>query len=957
MGGSDWSPAGRSAHRRNWGLTQAFVGRTSELAGFSALAENVSAGHGQIVVLTGEAGIGKSRLAERVLTDCAGRGFAIFCGAADEVDQRRPFGVVNDALGVHAGAGGVRAEITGLLRSGGGAGGAWAGPGLEARITDLLVGVIADECLAGPAAVLLDDLQWADESSLAAINGMARLSSAAPLLLICGLREYPAGAPLRALLAALDYRQAHRMPIAGMNAGEVAELAAGLAGAPLGPSVRAALSKAGGNPFYVSELITCLVKEGGTGISAEGQLELPADGLPPSLRLTVLQELRFLPTMTLEVLRAAAVAGRVFSVSDVALISPGTVTDVAAALGPAQQAGIVVADGGRLSFRHDLIREAIYDDLAPAVRTTLHRYLAAKLAEAGAGMERVAAQLMLGARPGDIDAVALLRRAAAEAATASPAIAAELLSRAVDLAGETDPLRQQLLPDLVRPLLWTGQAARAEQVCADGLAARSLTAEEPLFWLGLADALLLQGRFADARVACQDAMSCTALAEPDRLHLAAVQALSGVYLGDEQGVELARRIVATAPASVPRVTAQESIAQWELFTGHADLALAAYEQAESMRAALRQDGALESRIWHGSGIRVRMWHALALLDLDRLEDAAELLDQDLTAKLAVPALPHAFLAACRYQAGRLSEAAAECRAAIAATEATGSFVPASAIALASVVALRQGRVADAEQLAGQAEQARTIVEAAGDTIVRWARMLLLEVAGEVEQAADAAAAALAAYQRAGFASYLAWHAPDLVRVALRAGRVDLARLAVQAAELAATQLPTASRRGGALRARGLLTGDAATLLEAVGVGRQVARPVDLAHALRDAAAALSIAGDQEAARPLAAEAVGLLADLGAAGDERRARAELRAAGLPVSARARHTHTRHGWDSLTEAELRVVRLVSQGRSNPEIAGTLYLSRRTVGWHLSNAFRKLGLTSRGELIAEALRRGYG
>jgi DNA-binding CsgD family transcriptional regulator len=952
VGGNHSGHAGHTAHGEGWGFAQAFVGREPELARLSALAMTVSAGHGQVVVLTGEAGIGKSRLAARVLAECAGLGFAVFSGAADEVDQRRPFGVVSDALGVRAASGGARGEITRLL-SGDDAGGR-TGPGLEARIADLLAGVLADECRARPVAILLDDLQWADQSSLVAVNGMARLASSGPLLLICALRGYPAGGPLRALLAGLDYRQAHRLPLSGMAAGEVAELAARLAGAPPGPSVLAVLGDAGGNPFYVSELISCLVKEGGASVCADGLLELTAEGLPPSLRLTVLRELRFLPEPALDVLRAAAVVGRAFSVGDVALISPTALTDVAAAFGPAQQAGIVIPDGERLCFRHDLIREVIYDDLAPAVRVSLHRYLATRLAETGAGLERVAAQLMLGVGAGDHEAVALLRRAAAEAAASSPAIAAGLLGRAVDLAGVAVPLRQELLAELVRPLLWTGQAARAGQVCAEGLAMRPATPEEPLFWLGLADALLLQGRFADARAVCRDATGRAVLDEPDRLHLAAVEALSGVYLGDAQGAELARRIVATAPASASRVTAQEAIGQWELFTGHADRALAAYEQAESMHGTLRDGSALESRIWHGSGIRVRMWHALALLDLDRLDEAAALLAQDISARLAVPALPHAFLAACRYHVGRLTEAEGECRGGSAAAEAAGSFVPASAPALAAVIALRQGRLADAGQLAEQAERVRTPAEAAGDTIVRWARTLLLEAAGKTEQAADAAAAALEAYQRAGFTSYVAWHAPDLVRIALRAGRLEQARLAVRAAELAAAQLPTASRELGALRAGGLLTGDASALLAAVAAGRQVPRPLDLAHALRDAAVALVNAGEEAAARPLAAEAVELLAEAGASNDERSARALLRAAGLPVSARARHTRARHGWESLTEAELRVVRLTAQGRSNLEIATALYLSRRTVGWHLSNTFRKLGLASRAELVAETLRR---
>jgi DNA-binding CsgD family transcriptional regulator len=927
------------------------VGRERELARLGALIDAVAAGHGQLVVVEGEAGIGKSCVAGWVSAECARRGFGVLSGVADEVDRRRPFGVVLDAVAAYDVRFAARGGISRVLEDKGG-GRAGGGFGLEARVADVLVRAVEEACGRGPVVVVLDDLQWADESSLVVVSRLARLASARPLLLVCVLRPYPVGRPLRALLAALDYCRAVRIELGGLGAGEVDELAAGLAGAPLGKSVRRALEAAGGNPFYVSALLECLMTEGAANVSREGRLEVRGAGQAPSLRLTILEQLRFLPESTLEVLRAAAVVGRAFSPADVALISPGAVSDVAVALGAAQAAAIVIADGQRLRFRHDLIREAIYDDLAPAVRMSLHRYLAARLVESGAGYERVGAQLILGAVPGDMEAVGWLRRAGREASGSSPAIAAQLLWRALELAGEAGLVRVGLLGDLVRPLLWTGQAARAEQVCAEGVQAQPGGCDEPVFWLGLADARLLRGRFRDARETCAQALvECAGLDASDRLHLRTVQALSGVHLGE--GVALAREIVATAPRSSSRGVAQEAIAQWELFRGRADRALEAYQQVDAMRTP----AALDSRIWGASGIRVRMWEALALIDLDRLPEAGELLEREIAAKLAVPGLPHAFLAACRYHAGRFDDALQECRAATAAAQASGSFVPASAPALAATIALRQGRLEDAERLTLEAERVRGTVEAAGDTIARWTRTLLLEATGNPEQAADAARDALEAYERPGSASYLAWHAPDLVRVALRSGRAEQARRAVEAAERAARQLPVASRRAGALRARGLLTDDPSALVNAVAASREASRPLDLAVSLRDAAAALARGGEQERARALAAEALKLLGELQATGDERNARRLLRAAGLMFSARAKHTRARHGWESLTQAELRVVALAAEGRSNPEIARILFLSRRTVGWHLYNIFPKLGVSSRVQLVAEALRRDQG
>ena len=923
------------------------VGRERELERLGGLVGAVSEGRGRTVLVSGEAGIGKSRLVAEVLASCEARRFRVFSAAADEVERRRPFGVVTDALGVRERRDEGRAEVCWLLD---GVDAGAGGLGLESRIAELLVGVVKRECEAGPAVVVVvDDLQWADESSLVAVKGIARLARSRPVLLVCVLRPYPASVPLRALLASLDYLQAVRVELGGLEPGEVSELAAGLLGAPPGGTLERALAEAGGNPFYVSELLRCLVREGDAGISSGGVLELAGVGLPPSLRLAVLDELRFLPDATLALLRAAVVVGRAFSVSELALISPSSVPDVIAGLESAQEAGVLVAEGERLAFRHDLIREAIYEDLAPAARRARHRFLASRLAESGAGWGRVAAQVMLGADPGDAEAIGWLRTAARQVGASSPAIAAELLSRALELAEDPGRARMGLLVDLVRPLLWTGQAARAERVCTEALEAGPKDGEAPLFWMGLVISLILQGHFAWARETTDRAAVCDGMTESDLWHVRSSRALCGLFLGE--GVDQAREIVASAPRSIPKGIAQEVIAQWELFTGRADRALAAYELVDGMR----EPPELESRVWQGSGIRVRMWEGLALLDLDRLDDAAEVLEREIAAKLAVPALPHAFLAACRYHAGRFDDALRECDAASAAAETAGAFTPASAPALAATIALRQGRVQDAQRLLEQAEDAAQPAEAAGDTIVRWTRTLLLEAAGEVEQAADAAADAVEAYQRAGFASYLAWHAPDFVRVALVAGRPEQARAAAEAAERAAEQLPVSSRRVGALRARGLLGGSPGILTDALAAARDAPRPIDLALTLLDAAAALASHGERTHSRRHADEALELLSRLGAAGDERRARQLLRTAGLKISARAKHTSGRAGWDSLTEAEQQIVALTTKGRSNPEIASALYLSRRTVRWHLANIFRKVGVSSRTELTAEALRRG--
>jgi len=922
------------------------LGRDRELASLVGLAGLAAGGEGQVAIVSGEAGIGKSALVAELIAWCDRHRFTVLAGVADEIVQSRPFGVVEDALASAAGR---------IAEPGAGSpAGISAAPDAEWRLAELAGSTVARICDDGPVVVVLDDLQWADEPSLLAVRAIAQLAGSLPLplLLVGVLRPYPAGAALRALLATLDYRRATRIGLTGLEPAAVAEIAAEIAGAPAGESLRLALAKAGGNPFYVTEMMTALLREPAATVSATGGIEV-GSWSPASLAGGIQDELRYLPEQTLSVLRAAAVVGRVFSVRELALISPSSVADVVQALLPAERAGLVMPEGERLAFRHDLIREAIYEELPLTSRRALHRDLAGKLAERGAGIEQTAGQLMLGAEPGDIEAIGMLRRAATAILPRSAVIASDLLWRARTLAVEGSPARLEVVIDLVRPLMWTGQASRTEEVCAEGLGHGPPDEEAPLLWMGLVNSRILQGRFAEARETAAHAIAESGgLTDSDRLHLRTASTLSGVMMGDPQALEQAREIVAREPTSIPKGIAQEAIAQWELFTGRADRALQAYEQVDAMR----EPAQLESRIWQRSGIRVRMWEAVALLDLDRIEQAIALLQREIAGRLPVPALPHALMAACRFHAGDLPAAVAECEAATAAAEAAGGFIPASAPALAAAVALRRGHVEDAERLIEQAEHVRSPSEFGGDTVARWSRVLILEARGETDRAADAAQAALEAYGRAGFVSFFAWHGPDLVRVLLGAGRRELAEHAAAAAERAAAQLPVASRRQGALRARGLLTDDPAIVLEAVAVARTVARPVDLALALRDSAVVLGRAGRGIEARPLAYEALELLGAVGAAGTERAARKELRSAGVKLASRASHAAASHGWESLSDTERQVVRLVIGGRTNQQIGEALHLSPRTIGWHLGNIYRKLDVSSRGVLAAEAVRRGF-
>jgi hypothetical protein len=161
-------------------------------------------------------------------------------------------------------------------------------------------------------------------------------------------------------------------------------------------------------------------------------------------------------------------------------------------------AGILEPRGELLGFRHDLIREALYHDRPAPVRRGLHLDTGRALAGAGAPPEQVAEQLLRGASAGDTQAVAWLRRAARRAAPRAPAVAVDLLERALELAGPVDPARDGLLAERSVSLMWSGRLGDAETVCREALARGHDPGTDGTLRLCLVETLLGRGRIEEA---------------------------------------------------------------------------------------------------------------------------------------------------------------------------------------------------------------------------------------------------------------------------------------------------------------------------------------------------------------------------------------------------------------------------------------------------------------------------
>lgn len=354
---------------------------------------------------------------------------------------------------------------------------------------------------------------------------------------------------------------------------------------------------------------------------------------------------------------------------------------------------------------------------------------------------------------------------------------------------------------------------------------------------------------------------------------------------------------------------------------------------------------------------------LAYVGVDRLADAESVhrKGRRLGEQLATAwdaAWYQAAAAGRAFFSGDWDDASTEAEAALAMAEETGTYLGrAYAASILGLIGLHRDDAATAKERWGDAQGA---LAASGPQIggdwVPWLGALVTEAQGDPEQALVQLLSARERFEGDGMAASLLRIAADLIRLALALGRRDEAEhMACICSRLCVIAQPV-SVRGMVLRCQGLASGDLGILLDAVSVYRESPRRLERAAAVEDTARALSGAGRPAEAVPLLEEALEAYEHAHAVLDEARVLALLRAAGVHKGRRGSRRRPTSGWDSLTESELRVVRLVAHGYSNPTIAATLYVSRHTVETHMRHILAKLGASSRVEVAAQAARRAH-
>jgi DNA-binding CsgD family transcriptional regulator len=935
-------------------------GREAEIQALGEALGRVATGGPAIVLVEGEAGIGKTRLLAKALEDARGRGMQVAAGRAEELERTRPFGVLAAAFGCARSAPDPRrAAIAGLLASQGagdlGPITVTSDPGLRFRVVDAFADLVEELALGGPLMIGLDDLQWADPSSLLTVGALARRFTDLPVGVIGCVRPSPRGAELDRLAGALEAAGARHLVLHPLTGEAVTGLVAQTVAAEPGPRLLAEVAGAAGNPLFITELLAALAQEGAI-TTAGGQAEATETVLPPTLRLTILRRVSFLPEPTLQALRSASILGSGFSPSDLATITGRPAVDLSVALAEAIRARVLEDDGARLRFRHELIRDAIYQDLAGSVRRALHREAGQRLALAGATALQIAEHLARGATPGDPEAVTWLTRAAREAAPRSPDVAAELLGRAAGLMAPGDPGRDRLLAERATSLMWAGRIADAEAACRSLLGRDLDQSAEGAVQICLGHTLLAGGRARDGLRELEQAGQSPLLTGAERAEAQAWASLARLLLGDLDGAAAAatqaRPAAVAAGDHLAASVAMVSLAQVSELRGDLGDALQIIDDA--VRLADDSPGRL------GHRFPIHDFRGHILITLDRLDDARATIEtgtrisEELGTRWAL-ANYHAVRALERFVAGHWDEAVAEIE-----TDTGLAGAPGESYnnllrrrGVLSLIRLHRNDLRGARDAVGAAPGELPGAGAYRADWSAWAQALLLEADGELADALEMLSDCWDRCARPGLAVEYPVIGPDLVRLALGAGEGGRARDVAAAVASVASRNEVPWITGAALRCQGLAANDAEMLQAAVSAYASRPRPLELALTCEDAGAAFARRANVARAGQLLDQAITIYERLDAARDLARAEAALRQMGIRRGRHVTHSRAQSGWPSLTPSEQAVVDLVAEGLSNPQIGQRLYVSRRTVQTHLAHVFAKLHITSRTQLAAEAAR----
>jgi ATP/maltotriose-dependent transcriptional regulator MalT len=924
------------------------VGRDAELGVLDEVLDGLTAGGSPALVLTGEPGIGKTRLLGELAIRAEDRGAVVLSGRAAEYEVDLPLAVWTDALGEEL-------EDHPVL-----------GAAERQRAHAAMRLLLAELARERPLVVILDDLHWADPASVDLIGALLRRPPAAEVLLALSLRPRQASEQLAAAIdrAAREGRSAD-LPLAPLDA----RSSALLLGDAVGDRVRDLLFlESGGNPFYLEQLARG-ARDGLLTGAPHGDAELP--GVPHAVAAALAEELRALAPGERGILDAAAIVGVDFEPEIVAAVAGVGEEEALRAFDALVGSGLVRPSSAprRFTMRHPLVRRAIYDSTGAGWRLAAHGRAAAALRGRDAPPEAFAHHLAQSARVGDEETVAALVAAAAAVRTRAPASSVHWYEDALRLLAAGDPpRRRELLSRLADARAASGDLAGAEAALDEASATLEPAElrERVALTVRRAGYEHLRGSLDAAHARLESALAeLPEGAVEEELALVVTLGVDGFHRRDPGAVgRWGSRAEELGRSSGHPAHAAAGIAQRALvdgLMGDTGTALARCDAAAELFDALSDAdlaGCLEAAQFLG----------LAEMYVERFEQAAARGRRGIAVaratgqvqRVAVLAVSQGFATA---MLGRLTEARELLDAAVESTRLLDSrFALAWVLMNAALVDIFAGSLIE-----GRAKTVETvgIIAEIDDSVVAANAKSLL---GQLELYEGRPLVAIATLHDAGGGPELPliggfwkiWLLETLTIAHLETGEPERAAASARlAADLAsALGLPLTASVAARAQARvALARGDAAEAArlasDAVGRAAATGAAMEVAWGRLLTGEALAAAGRRDEGIGELERAVDAFEACGAhrAGDT--ARDVLRRLGDVRRHSARGQRDGAGLATLTQREMEIAELVWDRRTNRQIAETLFLSPKTVETHLRNIFAKVLVTSRVELAREVER----
>jgi DNA-binding CsgD family transcriptional regulator len=932
--------------------------RDHELDVIDSAVKECHQGTGQLLLVEGAPGLGKTTVLAALRSRVEEEGFRVLTATSHELEREFPYGVIRQLFEgwlMSASQEERRHVLRGPAKLAAplldyGAQGPSVADGDDSQHAFLngLYWMCVHLAERAPLALLLDDIWWADAASLRFLHYLTARLDDQPILLAVTTDPGERGHQAQIVRAIVSHPAARMVRLAPLSEARVRAHIGERLGDEADPRlVDACYQATGGIPFLLHELLgeIATARQHGEDFPPQRVFDLA----PPKVVGCVRQLLSSLPPAAVALVEAMAVLGAEADLRHAIDVAGIDQRHVAEALGALADTGLL-HPGVPPRFVYPTVGAAVYQNMLVSARNAAHAQAARFLASAAAPLDDIAQHLLRADVAGDPAAVTLLRRAAAKAVADNCAPdAVTYLTRALQEPPEQHDV-VPLLTELGRAEL-RAQSPKGLDHLGQAMGLSDDAVVRGRIGLDLAPGLVAAGRIEEA-VTLLEALRAEAGDRDEQLgtllDIALITAAQQVTFlrcrGSRRLYQLARS--GSTNPGVTRLLAVSRATRALRQGASVDVVTALAEEALS--GMLSEDFAfldhdVSAYLWWGLGS--------VLACCDRLADADRLLSRTLSeaqasGMLLAATIYHSLRSWVRLQCGRLADAEADARTALEHASPFGFCSPAAVLAVASLseVLTMRGEFGAARTLLNEYDFDASVKQSGMYPPLLFARGRLQAATGDLDAAVEDFSLGCQLMDDWDVDNPALLYAAEAVVMLTRAGRQEEARDRAEALLPRARAFGAPRVLAAALRASALAATDGMTVAHLEQAAELLAgTEARLEHAtvLVDLGTALRYRDRPATARRRLTSGMEAAQDCGAWGLVKSARAELSAMGVRVRL------TEEGVDSLTVQERRVADLAAEGKRNRDIALTLFVTVKTVEWHLNRVYRKLGIASRDEL----------